>query len=555
MWRTVAAKKTSPTPATAGRELAQYAKKRDFAATPEPSDAADKTMPSRGGRARFVVQMHRATRLHYDFRLEADGVLKSWAIPKGPTFDTREKRLAMAVEDHPLDYRDFEGVIPAGNYGAGEVIVWDRGTYRLLEGTSLAEQIERGSVKIEMFGEKLHGGFALVHIKGRGGEENAWLLIKERDDAVNPGWKIEDHAQSVKSGKTLVEIKRDRDPARWTSSKPAAEMSKRPATGRAGPVPTIAGPMLATPIDEPFDDAAWLFELKWDGYRALVTIAADGSVTIASRNGNDFTTKFSELSALADGFTERPLVIDGEIVVLDDDGRPSFGELQERLDRFGRAKAGRRPVTFVAFDVLYGNGRDLREEPLERRKAVLEGVLTGRGPVMYSKHVIGDGKSLYEIAKSRDLEGIVGKERASTYVEKRSRAWVKIKAKRRQEVAIAGWTEARGSRKHFGALLAAVYQDGELVYAGSVGTGFDAKKLAGIAKRLAPLERKTSPFKKPPKTDTPAHWVDPTLVAEVTFTEWTRDGNLRHPVFVALRSDKSAREIVRERPLPTREVV
>ncbi|GAC1311647.1 MAG: hypothetical protein NVSMB21_21360 [Vulcanimicrobiaceae bacterium] len=540
------------------RPLATYAKKRDFAATPEPSDAARKTKPSRGAKARFVVQMHRATRLHYDFRLEADGVLKSWAIPKGPTFDTHEKRLAMAVEDHPLDYRDFEGIIPDGNYGAGEVIVWDSGTYRLLEGTNLTAQIAAGSVKIEMFGKKLHGGFALVHIKGRGGEENAWLLIKERDDAVDPAWRIEDHAESVKSGKTLQDIEADRDAARWTSSKPVATAAKRRArsgsASRAIALPTIASPMLATAIEEPFDDPAWLFELKWDGYRALVTIAADGTVTLTSRNGNDYTAKFSELAALAESFSERPLILDGEIVVLDDDGRPSFSALQERLDRFGRSDPKKRPVTFVVFDVLFGNGRDVREEPLETRKGILEALVTGRGAAMYSKHVVGTGKALYDIAKARDLEGIVGKERASTYVERRSRSWVKIKAKRRQEVAIAGWTEARGSRKHFGALLAAVYEDGELVYAGSVGTGFDAKKLAAIAKLLAPLERATSPFAKPPKTETPAHWVTPTLVAEVTFTEWTRDGSLRHPVFVALRSDKPAREIVRERPLSVREV-
>lgn len=542
--------------ASQSEPLATYAKKRDFSATPEPSSSPGKTTPSRGARARFVVQMHRATRLHYDFRLEADGVLKSWAIPKGPSFDTHEKRLAMAVEDHPLDYRDFEGIIPEGNYGAGEVIVWDRGTYRLLEGTNLSEQIASGSVKIEMAGKKLRGGFALVHIKGRGGEENAWLLIKERDDAVDPAWRVEDHAESVKSGKTLADIAGDRKAAQWTSSKPAPPAAA--AVRRHKPVlaalPDIASPMLATAIDAPFDDPKWLFELKWDGYRALVRIEGDGSVAIASRNGKDFTAKFPELGALADAFAERPLIVDGEIVVLDDDGRPSFGALQERLDRFGRANPHKQPVTFVVFDVLYGNGRDLREEPLEKRKAALAAMLTGRGPVMYSKHVVADGTALYDVAKSRDLEGIVGKLRASTYVEKRSRAWVKIKAQQRQEVAIAGWTEARGSRKHFGALLAGVYEDGKLVYAGSVGTGFDAKKLAAIAKVLAPLERATSPFAKVPKTDTPAHWVTPTLVAEVTFTEWTRDGNLRHPVFVALRSDKAARDIARERPLAASDV-
>jgi bifunctional non-homologous end joining protein LigD len=536
----VAAKKS-------GALLATYEKKRDFTKTPEPSGRA----PARARKAkdlRFVVQMHRATRLHYDFRLEADGVLKSWAIPKGPSFDTHDKRLAMAVEDHPLDYRDFEGTIPAGNYGAGEVIVWDRGTYRLLEGTSLSEQIAKGSVKIEMFGEKLHGAFALVHIKGRGGEENAWLLIKERDEFVDPSWRAEDHAESVKSGKTLADIKADRKAPEWTSSRPVeTPAKKRASTRKLEPLPTIASPMLATPIDAAFDDDAWLFEIKWDGYRALVTIERDGSVAIASRTGKDFTPSFPELANLAESFSERPLVLDGELVVLDARGRSSFGALQERLDRFGRSDPEKSPVTFVVFDALYANGRDLRDEPLEKRKEILASLLTDVGPVMLSKHVRKDGVRLYELAVASDLEGIVGKRSASTYVSRRSREWVKIKALVRQEVAIGGWTEARGSRKHFGALLAGVYENGKFVYAGSIGTGFDAKKLASIAAKLAPLERKTSPFAEKPKTETRAHWVEPSLVAEVSFTEWTRDGSMRHPVFVALRVDKDASDVVRER--------
>ena len=514
--------------------LSTYVEKRDFTKTPEPSGATSRRGSPKA--ARFVVQMHHASRLHYDFRLEADGVLKSWAIPKGPSFDTRDKRLAMAVEDHPLDYRDFEGTIPVGNYGAGEVIVWDRGTYRLIEGTDVAEQIARGSLKFEMFGEKLHGAFALVHIKGRGGEENAWLLLKERDEFVDPAWRTEDHAESVISGKTLAQIK---------------SAAKAPAKKRAArtiePLPTIASPMLATPIDAPFDDPAWLFELKWDGYRSIATIDRDGGIALASRTGKDFTPTFPEFATLAEAFGERPLILDGEIVVLDAEGRPSFSALQERLDRFGRGSPEKHHVTFVVFDVLYGNGRDLRDEPLEARKAILESLITGTGPVMLSKHVFGEGTDLYRLAESSGLEGIIGKRRASTYVSRRSRDWVKVKAVVRQEVAIGGWTEARGSRKHFGALLAGVYERGEFVYAGSIGTGFDAKKLASIAAKLAPLERTTSPFAIAPKTDAPAHWVRPTLVAEVTFTEWTRDGSMRHPVFIALRIDKDARDVVRER--------
>jgi len=495
--------------------------------------------------------MHRASRLHYDFRLEADGVLKSWAVPKGPSFDPAQKRLAIAVEDHPLDYRDFEGTIPAGNYGAGAVIVWDRGTYRLTEGDDLTEEIAHGSVKVELFGKKLHGKFALVHIKGRDDEANAWLLIKERDDAVDPAWRIEDHALSVKSTKTLDDIAANPKAKSSTSSGPAAVA--RPSAMRAKhhePVPTIVSPMLATAVDAPFDDPMWFFELKWDGYRALVHIDEHGAVTIVSRNGNDFTTKFAELGALADAFSERPLVVDGEIVVLDGEGRPSFSALQERVDRFGRMAPNKAPVTFAVFDVLYGNGRDLRAEPLAKRKAILEELLTGRGPVMLSKHVVGDGKALFDLAKTRGLEGIVGKRSSSPYVARRSRDWVKIKAQQRAEVVIGGWTEGRGSRKHFGALLAGVYEGNVLRYVGSIGTGFDSKRLAAIARELAPLERPTSPFADEPKTATPAHYIEPTLVAEVTFAEWTRDGSLRHPVFVAMRVDKDARDVVRERAIP-----
>jgi bifunctional non-homologous end joining protein LigD len=500
--------------------------------------------------------MHRATRLHWDFRLEADGVLKSWAIPKGPTLDPGEKRLAMHVEDHPLDYRDFEGIIPKGNYGAGEVIVWDRGTYELLEGTDTTEQIAKGSLKFELFGKKLHGGFALVHIKkARDGEENAWLLIKERDDAADADWRVEDHAESVKSGKTVADLAKDPKAPHWISNRPESSAAPRaPKLPAAEKLPSDVQAMLATPVETPFDDRNWLFELKWDGYRALATIARDGTLSLVSRNGNDLTAKFPELADMAEAFSERPLIVDGEIVVLDKDGRPSFQGLQERLDRFGRTAPGKTPVTFVVFDLLYGNGRDLRNEPLEKRKEILESLLTGNGNVMFSKHVLTDGKQLFELAAQRDLEGIVAKRRDSTYQGRRSRDWLKIKTHKRQETVVGGWTEGRGSRKHFGALLVGVYEKDEFVYVGSVGTGFDDKKLAAFAKSLAPLERKTSPFANPPKTDTPAHWVKPELVAEVAFNEWTRDNLMRQPVFIALRDDKAPRDVVREVPKRNKDV-
>jgi bifunctional non-homologous end joining protein LigD len=527
--------------------LEAYAKKRDFAKTPEPGVVSPRKRGA-SGEPRFVIQLHRATRLHYDFRLEADGVLKSWAVPRGPSLDPHDKRLAMAVEDHPLDYREFEGIIPAGNYGAGEVIVWDRGTYRLLEGTDVGDELAKGALKFELRGEKLRGAFALVHIKGRGGEENAWLLIKERDDAVDPSWRAEDHPASVATGKTLADLAGDPSAPHWPSRPVERRRSSlaRAAARRAEPLPTIAGPMLATAIDAPFDDPAWLFELKWDGYRALATVGADGTARVVSRNGLEFTHKLPELASLAAAFSERPVIVDGELCVLDDEGKSSFGALQERLDRFGRA-GGKSAVTFVVFDLLYGHGRDLRDESLDVRRAALEAILTGTGPVMFSKAVVGTGLRLFAFARERGLEGIVGKRRASPYRSARTRDWVKIKVRRRQEVVIGGWTEARGSRAHFGALLAGVYEEGELVSVGSVGTGFDTRTLAAVAKKLEPLAQTTSPFANPPKTDAPAHWVTPTLVAEVTFTEWTRDGALRHPVFVALRDDKAATDVTRER--------
>jgi bifunctional non-homologous end joining protein LigD len=550
----MAAKKRAKAP-SAGSALAKYQAMRDFERTPEPSG---RKAPKRGGkRLSFVVQMHHATRLHWDFRLEADGVLKSWAVPKGPTLALGEKRLAMHVEDHPFAYRTFEGIIPSG-YGAGEVIVWDRGTYRLLEGTDPTQQIAKGSLKFELFGKKLRGGFALVKIKSRDGNENTWLLIKERDEFVDPKWRIEDHAESVKSGKTLADIKRDPRAPHWQSNRPAAKSAPKRsvlAAKKVAPLPRIVSPMLATAVDTPFDDKRWLFELKWDGYRALATIDRAGKLALVSRNAKDFAPKFPEFATLSESFSERPLIVDGEIVVLDKAGRPSFGALQERLDRFGRINPSNFAVTFVVFDLLYGNGRDLRKEPLEKRKAILESLLTGKGPVLYSKHVLGDGKQLFALAAKRGLEGIVAKRRDSAYEERRSKAWLKIKANLRQECVIGGWTEARGSRKYFGALLLGIYDKKKnFVYVGAVGTGFDSATLREIHGQLKPIERATPPFANPPKTETAAHWVKPQLVAEVRFTEWTRDGVMRHPAFLGMRVDKPARSVGRERPAPTANV-
>jgi bifunctional non-homologous end joining protein LigD len=486
--------------------------------------------------------MHRASRLHYDFRLEADGVLASWAIPKGPSLDTQERRLAMHVEDHPYAYRTFEGVIPAGNYGAGEVIVWDEGTYRLAEGSDPAAEIAKGKIKFILSGKKLHGMFTLVKIKNsRDQNGEPWLLIKDHDEFVDPAWQATDHPQSVVSAKTLADIAQQTHPKTWRSNQRAKPAEKRArANVKADPLPEVEMPMLCSVVPKPFDDAQWLFELKWDGYRAIATISADGSVVLESRTGKNLLATFPELADLGHAFRSLPIVVDGEICVLDRNGRSSFQALQ-------RHDETQAPLTFVVFDCLYADGRDLRDEPIEERKSPLEALIVPGHHAMYSKHVIGTGKELFAFAKAHGLEGIVGKRRGSTYRSVRSRDWVKIKAIRRQEFVIGGWTEPRGSRRGFGSLLLGVYDGTKLQYAGHVGTGFDAQTLAALTKRLHALARERSPFAgELPKSNAPAHFVKPELVAEVTFSEWTSDGNLRQPAFVGLRIDKRAKDVVRE---------
>jgi len=536
--------------------LTEYVRKRDFADTPEPKGrkrSSSKTL-------RFVIQKHRATRLHYDFRLEAGGVLASWAIPKGPSLDTKERRLAMHVEDHPYEYRTFEGIIPDGNYGAGEVIVWDEGTYYLAEGTDPVEEIAAGKIKFIMSGKKLHGMFTLVKIKhSRDQSGEPWLLIKDRDEFVDPKWDVDEHAASVKTGKTLADIAAHRKTEKtWKSDRAATTPSTKTkrATRRAKqePLPVVTTLMLATLVDEPFDDPKWLFELKWDGYRGIAVINEDGTVTLTSRTGKNFLEQFPELATLGRAFSSLPIVVDGEICIIGKDGRSSFQALQSRDKHFGRgATPTKQSVTFVAFDCLYADGRDLREEPLDDRKALLEELIVPDRGVMYSKHLIGKGKQLYATAVHEGLEGIMGKLRTSRYRAVRTREWVKIKAKRRQELVIGGWTEPRGSRTAFGALLLGVYDGKKLLYAGHVGTGFDQEKLRAISKQLKALEVEKPPFTEAPKTNTKAHWIKPSLVAEIEFAEWTRDGVLRQPVFVGLRPDKKAADVVREEALPASE--
>jgi bifunctional non-homologous end joining protein LigD len=489
------------------------------------------------------VQKHHASRLHYDFRLEAAGVLASWAVPKGPSLDPAQRRLAMHVEDHPMDYRDFEGVIPPKQYGAGSVIVWDEGTYELFEGTDPAKEIADGKIKFLMHGTRLRGLFSLIRIKPHEGESGEpWLLVKDRDEFVDTKRNITDENTSVKSGRTLEEVAANPKSRTWQSKPKKSVSAPRALRGaKREALPAITTPMLATLIDAPFDNDEWLFEIKWDGYRGICVVDEKGKITLTSRNGNDLLRQFPDMQRLATAFSSVPIIVDGEIVALDDKGRSSFQRLQEHA----RDPAA---LTFVAFDVLYADGRDLRGEPLEERKALLQRSIQDTGLVLYSKHVVGTGVELFEGAERLGLEGIIGKKRSSTYQMRRTRDWVKIKAQPEQEFVIGGWTEPRGSRKHFGALLLGVREGKSLRYAGNVGTGFDEKRLREIGKQLEAIPRATSPFDGKVTANAKMHWVEPKLVAQVRFAEWTRDGHLRQPAFLGLRIDKSAKEVVREKP-------
>jgi bifunctional non-homologous end joining protein LigD len=528
--------------------LAEYARKRDFAATPEPKGKKRSASTA----LRFVIQKHRATRLHYDFRLEAGGVLASWAVPKGPSLDTHERRLAMHVEDHPYDYRTFEGIIPEGNYGAGEVIVWDEGTYTLAEGDDPVAEIAKGKIKFIMRGKKMHGMFTLVKIKSHGGESgDPWLLIKDHDEFVDPDYDVNDHPESAKTGKTIDDIAGSKSAKRWQSNRPAEAAKKRAPAKRAkaDPLPRNVAPMLATLVDAPFDDPAWLFEVKWDGFRAIASIDAKGVVSLTSRNGLDLLRRFKELGSIGAAFRSLPVIVDGEICALDAAGRSSFQALQQ-IDMVARGKS-RVPLTFVAFDLLYADGRDLRALPLEERKTKLEKLIVPGHDVLYSKHIVGRGKDFFDLARRESLEGIIGKRRDSPYRMSRSRDWFKMKAKHEEEFVIGGWTEPKGSRSEFGALLLGYYEGDDLVFAGQAGTGFNQKLLREIGAELRKRERKTSPFASLPKMRPAPHFVRPELVAQIGFAEWTHDGLLRQPVFLGLRPDKPADEVTRERAQPS----
>src|SRR5208282_2495152 len=548
--------------------LDEYKRKRRFEETPEPPPKVEKQ-----SRHRFVVQRHAATRLHYDFRLEMEGVLKSWAVPKGPSLDPADKRLAMQVEDHPVSYYDFEGTIPKGNYGGGTVMVWDAGTWEPLSpvpvngeyvpGTEkeAAAMLAKGDLKFRLKGKRLKGDFALIHIKGRSGSKgNEWLLIKKKDDHVVAGFDINEDAYdtSILTNRTMAQIAGDEGSAEWKSSRPASRGkvkaawladaiaradSKRRALNAEGAkdaekkphfskparsgapatfnesvfksktrkssaksassavealpgaerrsMPTVIHPMLAISTAKAFDNPDWLFEIKWDGYRAIAFIE-DGRVRLVSRSQNDLTAQFPELGSLPQFVKAERAILDGEIVALDEEGRPSFSLMQQRtgFQPGKRRVPGREgvPVVYYAFDSLYLDGVDLRRVALEQRKQLLQERIVPGALVQFSDLYAEKGLDLFEAAKQRGLEGIVAKKRNGAYEEKRSRDWLKIKITQRQECVIGGYTDPEGSRNYFGALVLGLYdRQGRLIHVGQVGTGFDEKALKEMFARLQTL--------------------------------------------------------------------
>jgi bifunctional non-homologous end joining protein LigD len=545
------------------RDLPEYRKKRDFEKTSEPAPGVAPT----GGRLMYVIQKHDATRLHYDFRLEFDGALKSWPIPRGPSLDPQEKRLAVMVEDHPLDYASYEGVIPKGEYGAGPVIVWDAGTYspdeeglffndREEAERQMIEGLAKGKLSVFLQGQKLQGSFTLVKIGGGGPKD--WLFIKHKDGFADPGRNVTEEDASIISGLTIEDLKAGRLPDRARSRlvvRPGDALGAQKAA-----MPKTIEPMQATLTEHPFSSADWYYEPKMDGVRAIVFIDGD-KVRLISRRGLDTTKSYPGIVTEMAEQTERHMILDGEIVALNDAGVPSFQVIQQRIGLQRPADIAKMeaevPVYFYAFDLLYAGGYDLRGSPLSDRKALLKQLLIPTGHISLLEHFDVDGEAAYDGATAAGLEGVMAKKRDSTYESRRSKSWLKIKDTHEDEFIVGGYTSGAGGRaKTFGALLVGQYDAaGRLVYSGNVGTGFDEKALNSLLKRLKALETNKSPFDVMeagsmrfgrPKGEVGTHWVKPELVAAVRFAEWTNDGHLRAPSFLGLREDKAPQDVQRE---------
>ncbi|RDE04932.1 DNA ligase D [Sphingomonas aracearum] len=544
--------------------LARYNAKRDFSKTAEPAGTLE---PGHGNS--FIVQKHDATRLHWDFRLEVDGVLKSWAVTRGPSLDPDEKRLAVRTEDHPLGYATFEGTIPKGEYGGGTVMLWDRGTWSPIKGKS-ASDLEKGHLHFVLEGERMKGEWLLIRLKPRGREKNEnWLLRKIADaDAGGTDTLVETALTSVATGRTMAEIEEgaspkilprrgrgtaraasgggvSRPPKANTAPPPAAPRSPSPRSARGGSkLPAFTPPQLCTLVDHVPTGSAWLHEVKYDGYRALVAVA-NGVARVHTRSGLDWTDKFpgiAEAAAKIDGTA----LIDGEIVAFKD-GRPDFSTLKDAISSGGE-------MTLFAFDLLSRNAEDLTPLTNLERKERLRAVVKGIDPrLQFAEHILGSGEQLFETMCREGFEGVVSKKADAPYKSERTKNWLKIKCLKRQEFVIVGWTPSDKSRG-FRSLLLGVHEDGELRYAGKVGTGFDTETMNDLSARMKQLERKTATVQAPRAAVRGAHWISPRLVAEIAFTEVTPDGVLRHPSFLGLRGDKKAADVVVETPAPVAEV-
>jgi bifunctional non-homologous end joining protein LigD len=553
--------------------LREYKKRRDFRKTPEPAvNGAAKAGHTKKTGHQFVIQKHDASRLHYDFRLELDGTLKSWAVPKGPSLDPKVKSLAVHVEDHPLSYAGFEGVIPEGEYGGGTVMVWDRGEW-IPEGDA-AKDYRAGKLKFELKGEKLHGSWALVRMGGRaGGDGKNWLLIKHNDEAARSTAKYEvlkKEPLSVISERDLPEIAEAADRT-WHSNGHAGKGAKKPrpkpaeqplannttsrslakATGaRKANQPTKLQPQLATLAQEVLTGDGWLHELKFDGYRILAFLK-NGRVRLISRTGKDWTKRFPAIAKAVGELPLKQAILDGEIVALNDRGISDFQRLQNALSAGEDAE-----LVYYVFDLPHCGGYNLTATPLMERKELLQthalaALKSNDGLIRYSDHVVGQGEEVLRQACHSVMEGIVSKRADAPYEHARSRTWLKVKCTQRQEFVICGYTKPTGARVGLGALLLGYHQDGDLVYAGRVGTGFTNESLRALTRKLKDLCAKESSFKKPLTSAQRrgVTWVEPKLVGEVEFTEWTDEGLLRHPSFLGLREDKPASKITREKAI------
>ncbi len=513
--------------------LQAYRAKRSADRTPEPSGRVG----AEGGKL-YVMHKHAATNMHWDLRLEFEGTLKSWAVPRGPSYDQADKRLAVHVEDHPIEYGDFEGIIPEGNYGAGAVIVWDRGTWEPIEDP--AAGLQKGKLLFELHGHKLKGRWTLVKIKK---SERDWLLIKERDGLMTQGGRPVPE-ESVLSGLTVEELRDGRDRA----GPIRAELERLGVPTRVVRVDDVEA-ILAETVEAPFTKEGWLFELKLDGYRILAELH-DGQVRLMTRRGNEANASFPEIVRAMGALPYRHVVLDGEVVATDDQGRPSFQRLQQRA-RFLRPMEIRRatlenPVTFYAFDLIAFEDRDLRDLPLSERKRLLHELLPPAGAVHYLDHFERDGERIFAEVEKLGLEGLVAKKADSKYRGGRSPHWLKIRVDRAGDFVVVGFTAPRGSRTGLGALHLADYVGGRLTYAGRAGSGFNDLELARLRQNLEATRRDTPPCEGPIPTGPDTFWVEPQLVAEVRYKEWTDEDLLRQPVFLRFRDDKAMEACVRQ---------